>query len=169
MLEDQEATARRFSHELHDELGQSLTAVKTNLTALADGGAAPRRGWHDCLSWWTKPSATCARCRSCCGPPSSTISAWRPACAGWRRASRRAPGIEVKVRLHLLRPAARRDRDAPVPHRAGGADQRRAPRRGEARDDPAGERERARSASRSQDDGRGSERGAAAGGARPRT
>jgi signal transduction histidine kinase len=34
MLEDQEATARRFSHELHDELGQSLTAVKTNLTAL---------------------------------------------------------------------------------------------------------------------------------------
>ena len=34
MLEDQEATARRFSHELHDELGQSLTAVKTNLSAL---------------------------------------------------------------------------------------------------------------------------------------
>src|SRR5476649_1163868 len=34
MLEDQEATARRFSHELHDELGQSLTAVRTNLTAL---------------------------------------------------------------------------------------------------------------------------------------
>lgn len=34
MLEDQEATARRFSHELHDELGQSLTAVKTNLTAI---------------------------------------------------------------------------------------------------------------------------------------
>ena len=44
MLEDQEATARRFSHELHDELGQSLTAVKTNLTALAlDGGAANPR------------------------------------------------------------------------------------------------------------------------------
>ena len=35
MLEDQEATARRFSHELHDELGQSLTAIKTNLSALA--------------------------------------------------------------------------------------------------------------------------------------
>jgi signal transduction histidine kinase len=40
MLEDQEATARRFSHELHDELGQSLTAVKTNLSALA-GAAGP--------------------------------------------------------------------------------------------------------------------------------
>jgi two-component system sensor histidine kinase UhpB len=39
MLEDQETTARRFSHELHDELGQSLTAVKTNLSAL-DGDAS---------------------------------------------------------------------------------------------------------------------------------
>ena len=38
MLEDQEAAARRFSHELHDELGQSLTAVKTNLKAL-DGNS----------------------------------------------------------------------------------------------------------------------------------
>lgn len=37
MLEDQEATARRFSHELHDELGQSLTAVKTNLSAIQAG------------------------------------------------------------------------------------------------------------------------------------
>jgi len=47
MLEAQEATARRFSHELHDELGQSLTAVKTNLTALNeryDGGRL-----RDCL------------------------------------------------------------------------------------------------------------------------
>jgi signal transduction histidine kinase len=52
MLEDQEATARRFSHELHDELGQSLTAVKTNLSALATAGpdateAGPRL--TDCL------------------------------------------------------------------------------------------------------------------------
>ena len=34
MLESQETTARRFSHELHDELGQSLTAIKANVTAL---------------------------------------------------------------------------------------------------------------------------------------
>lgn len=34
MLENQETTARRFSHELHDELGQSLTAVKANLAAV---------------------------------------------------------------------------------------------------------------------------------------
>ncbi|HLH20780.1 MAG TPA: sensor histidine kinase [Bryobacteraceae bacterium] len=47
MLEDQEATARRFSHELHDELGQSLTAVKTNLTALQSAGPTPRL--DDCV------------------------------------------------------------------------------------------------------------------------
>ena len=45
MLEDQEAAARRFSHELHDELGQSLTAVKTNLAALP---GSPERV-ADCL------------------------------------------------------------------------------------------------------------------------
>jgi signal transduction histidine kinase len=52
MLEDQEATARRFSHELHDELGQSLTAVKTNLSALgATGEDASPAGARlaDCL------------------------------------------------------------------------------------------------------------------------
>jgi signal transduction histidine kinase len=48
MLEDQEATARRFSHELHDELGQSLTAIKTNLTALESGNGKANR-WQDCL------------------------------------------------------------------------------------------------------------------------
>ena len=49
MLEDQETTARRFSHELHDELGQSLTAVKANLAALrTDTGADPSR-LDDCL------------------------------------------------------------------------------------------------------------------------
>jgi signal transduction histidine kinase len=49
MLEDQEATARRFSHELHDELGQSLTAVKTNLTALNSGGGLDRARLEDSL------------------------------------------------------------------------------------------------------------------------
>jgi len=42
MLEDQEATARRFAHELHDELGQQLTAIRTNLTALDSNGAVNR-------------------------------------------------------------------------------------------------------------------------------
>jgi signal transduction histidine kinase len=40
MLQTQESVARRFSHELHDELGQSLAALKANLAALAPGTPA---------------------------------------------------------------------------------------------------------------------------------
>ncbi|MBI2688167.1 MAG: MCP four helix bundle domain-containing protein [Acidobacteria bacterium] len=47
MLENQESAARRFSHELHDELGQSLTAVKANLVALAQPES--NRRFEDCL------------------------------------------------------------------------------------------------------------------------
>jgi signal transduction histidine kinase len=46
-LETQEETARRFSHELHDELGQVLTAVKANLSALRDCSDEARV--DDCL------------------------------------------------------------------------------------------------------------------------
>jgi signal transduction histidine kinase len=49
MLEDQEATARRFSHELHDELGQQLTAIRTNLTALDSNGEVNRSRLDDNL------------------------------------------------------------------------------------------------------------------------
>ena len=49
MLDNQESTARRFSHELHDELGQSLTAVKANLAALEAGGAPDPRRLDDCM------------------------------------------------------------------------------------------------------------------------
>ena len=44
LLEKQETTARRFSHELHDELGQSLSALKANLMPLtAVAGASKGR------------------------------------------------------------------------------------------------------------------------------
>jgi signal transduction histidine kinase len=49
MLENQEATARRFSHELHDELGQSLTAIKTNLAALEMNRRPASGRLSDCL------------------------------------------------------------------------------------------------------------------------
>lgn len=45
-LESQEDIARRFSHELHDELGQTLTAVKANLSALHGPEEQPRL--NDC-------------------------------------------------------------------------------------------------------------------------
>jgi signal transduction histidine kinase len=48
MLETQESTARRFSHELHDELGGSLTAIKSNLGAIA-ADPANRGRIEDCV------------------------------------------------------------------------------------------------------------------------
>ncbi len=48
LLESQEATARRFSHELHDELGQALTAVKANLSALRKAPDANLARVADC-------------------------------------------------------------------------------------------------------------------------
>jgi signal transduction histidine kinase len=48
LLETQESTARRFSHELHDELGGSLTAIKSNLAAIA-ANPADRGRIEDCV------------------------------------------------------------------------------------------------------------------------
>jgi two-component system sensor histidine kinase UhpB len=48
LLEKQETTARRFSHELHDELGQSLTAVKANLVAMGTRPEGGREQLEDC-------------------------------------------------------------------------------------------------------------------------
>jgi len=47
LLESQEQVARRFSHELHDELGQELTALKANLSAMREAPDAARV--DDCL------------------------------------------------------------------------------------------------------------------------
>jgi signal transduction histidine kinase len=43
MLAGQESIARRFSHELHDELGQTLAAVKANLAAVPRTPASAAR------------------------------------------------------------------------------------------------------------------------------
>lgn len=48
MLQTQEETARRFSHELHDELGQSLAAVRSNLVRHGDDDFEARRA--DCVT-----------------------------------------------------------------------------------------------------------------------
>jgi signal transduction histidine kinase len=48
LLDDQETIARRLSHELHDELGQALTAVKANLRALESNGAFEPARVEDC-------------------------------------------------------------------------------------------------------------------------
>jgi signal transduction histidine kinase len=48
MLESQETAARRLSHELHDELGQSLTAIKAKVTALDPATAPNPARLEDC-------------------------------------------------------------------------------------------------------------------------
>lgn len=48
MLQTQEEAARRFSHELHDELGQSLAAIRANLTYSAETDNGQRRS--DCVA-----------------------------------------------------------------------------------------------------------------------
>ncbi len=48
LLETQESTARRFSHELHDELGGALTAIKSNLAAIA-ANPGDRARIEDCV------------------------------------------------------------------------------------------------------------------------
>ena len=50
LLEKQEDVARRFSHELHDELGQALTAIRANLSTLRRPEADSRQRIDDCLS-----------------------------------------------------------------------------------------------------------------------
>lgn len=49
MLENQENAARRFAHELHDELGQTLTALKADLVTLESSGPAAGK-IRDCLN-----------------------------------------------------------------------------------------------------------------------
>lgn len=48
LLERQENLARRLSHELHDELGQSLTALKTNFARFAAAHEADPKWMEDC-------------------------------------------------------------------------------------------------------------------------
>ncbi len=47
LIEGQEEAARRFSHELHDELGQSLAGLKATMVNLQPADLEKRRG--DCL------------------------------------------------------------------------------------------------------------------------
>lgn len=59
LLERQESLAQRLSRDLHDELGQSLTALKTNLSGHARAGCADPAWLHDCTDL-LKGSIRCA-------------------------------------------------------------------------------------------------------------
>lgn len=48
LLDNQEMMARRLSHEIHDELGQALTALKTNFTRHASSNCVDPAWMQDC-------------------------------------------------------------------------------------------------------------------------
>ncbi|MCW5983472.1 MAG: hypothetical protein KIT09_35600 [Bryobacteraceae bacterium] len=48
VFETQEQTLHRFSHELHDQLGQTLTAIEANLAAVPAAGPAQASRIEDC-------------------------------------------------------------------------------------------------------------------------
>jgi signal transduction histidine kinase len=50
LLEKQEQAAQRFSHELHDELGQALAATKANLQAMRPSSPNDMDRVRDCVS-----------------------------------------------------------------------------------------------------------------------
>jgi len=49
-MSDQEETARRFSRELHDEFGQTLSALEANLVAMHNTRRYNPAGMDDCLA-----------------------------------------------------------------------------------------------------------------------
>ncbi|HUS08627.1 MAG TPA: sensor histidine kinase [Bryobacteraceae bacterium] len=49
-MSDQEETARRFSRELHDEFGQTLSALEANLVAMHNARRYEVTGMEDCLA-----------------------------------------------------------------------------------------------------------------------
>ena len=138
MLEDQEATARRFSHELHDELGQSLTAVKTNLSALAasrDDASPPVARLADCLHLVDDAIGNVRQMSQLLRPTILDDFGLEAGLRWLAEGFAARTGIEVTLDSTLLRPPARRNRDPSFPHLARGADEYRAACRCTARAD----------------------------------
>ena len=126
MLESQETAARRFSHELHDELGQSLTAIKANVTALDPATPPDPARLEDCRRLIDEAIQNVRELSHLLRP---TILDDFGLDAGIRWLAERfgqRTGIEVDYKSSFARTPGRSNRDTPVSHRAGGADQRRA-------------------------------------------
>ena len=83
LFEVQEEERRRLARDLHDDVGQALTALKMQLESLARSGGelTARSRVDDASTPFSTPSSVCASFRSACGLRSSMTSASPPQCA----------------------------------------------------------------------------------------
>ena len=169
-LAAQESERLRIAQELHDEVGQTLTAVLLQLARAAKraAGELPGRAWTTRRRPRARASRTSAGSRCSCGPRRSTTSGSPSALRGARASASRERPRSAHRRAQSTEPLpalTAGGRARRLPRRPGGADQRRAPRRAPPAPsitlEPRDGRLR-RCASR--DDGRGIARAAAEGG-----
>ena len=89
LMDAHESERRHLARELHDEIGQTLTAAKLNLKALLpEIPPLPPAGWGGASRRWTASLGRCGRFRSIYGRPCSTSWGLCPPSAGWRPSSR---------------------------------------------------------------------------------
>ncbi len=100
LFEVQEEERRHLARELHDQIGQTLTAAKLNLKIIAPGRASwsSPAGSGIAFASSIASSRRSGSFRSICVRRCSTIWAWCRRCAGWRTSRRNEPGCASPLR-----------------------------------------------------------------------
>ncbi len=136
----QEDERRRLARDLHDGIGQQLTALRHRLDALArsvDGAGDASNPLHQALEICDAAIQE-TRALSRLLRPQILDDLGLEAALNWlARHSAESGGYEVEVDVTSLPTDRRRSLDADLPRRAGSADQRAQARAGETRRDPA--------------------------------
>ena len=135
VLRIQEAERGRISRELHDGVGQSLTALKMQLEllerSLPRAGGSCGRASPSSRGSRTTRYRTSASCPACSAPRCSTSWASSPPCGGWRAPFTKGPASVSSSPSRGSRSGPDPDLETIVYRAgAGGADQRRQARRG---------------------------------------